>query len=264
MCIRDRNEADHLAGSDPDFHTRDLYEHVERKAFPSWTLYMQIMPFGEADAYRFNPFDLTKTISHSDYPLTEVGRMVLDENPVDYHSQIEQAAFSPSNMVPGIGPSPDKMLLARTFSYADAHRYRIGVNYNQLPVNEPRNADVRSYTKDGHMRYRFAPDPVYAPNSKGGPRADVERFGEPAGWHAEGELTRSPYSLHAEDDDFGQPGTLVRDVMDDAARDRLVDNTVKHLLDGVGEPVLERSFEYLRNVDPEYGRRVEEGVRAQQ
>ena len=256
-----QDEADRLAGADPDFHTRDLYEHIDSQDFPSWTLYMQIMPFAEADDYRFNPFDLTKIISKKDYPLIEVGRMVLNENPVDYHSQIEQAAFSPGSMVPGIGPSPDKMLLARTFAYADAHRYRIGVNHNQLPVNYPSQAEVNSYTKDGHMRYRFAPDPVYAPNSKGGPTADVEHFGEPAGWYAEGELTRSPYSLHAEDDDFGQAGTLVREVMDDAARDRLVENTVKHLLDGVSEPVLERSFEYLRNVDSEYGRRVEEGVR---
>ena len=144
--------------------------------------------------------------------------MTLDRNVSDYHTEIEQAAFEPNNMVPGIGPSPDKMLLARLFSYADAHRYRIGTNSRELPVNTPHAAEVRSYSKDGHMRHHNPGDPVYAPNSKGGPRADTVRFGEPAGWHTDGDMVRVANSLHAEDDDWGQPGTMVRDVMDDAAR----------------------------------------------
>ena len=221
------------------------------------------MPFEDASTYRFNPFDLTKVWPHADYPLVEVGRMTLDRNPTDHHAQIEQLAVEPSNLVPGIGPSPDKMLLGRMFSYPDAHRYRIGVNYNQLPVNAPRSP-VNSYSKDGAMRYNLVSDPVYAPNSKGGPRADTDRYGEPAGWHTDGELVRSAYSLHAEDDDWGQPGTLVREVMTDAERDRLVNNIVGHLLDGVTEPVLERAFEYWRNVDKDLGQRVEDGVRAGQ
>ena len=114
------------------------------------------------------------------------------------------------------------------------------------------------------MRYHTVSDPVYAPNSKGGPRADADRYGEPAGWHTDGELVRGAYSLHAEDDDWGQAGTLVREVMDDAERDRLVSNIVGHLLDGVTEPVLERAFEYWRNVDKDLGERVEDGVRAGQ
>ncbi|WP_137121055.1 catalase [Segeticoccus rhizosphaerae] len=259
-----QEEADRLAGEDGDYHTRDLYQAIERGEHPSWTLHMQIMPFEEAATYRFNPFDLTKTISHQDYPLIEVGRMTLDENPTDYHAQIEQAAFEPNNMVPGIGPSPDKMLLGRLFSYADAHRYRIGPNYRELPVNYPRHAPVRSYSKDGAMRYHPVSDPVYAPNSKGGPSADTARFGEPAGWRTDGDLVRSAYTLHAEDDDFGQPGTLVREVLDDAARERLVGNIVGHLLDGVSEPVLVRAFEYWRNVDQDLGDRVESGVREKQ
>lgn len=257
-----QEDADHLAGADGDYHNRDLYDAIERGDHPSWTLYMQIMPFEEAKDYRFNPFDLTKTISHKDYPLIEVGKMTLDRNPTDYHSDIEQAAFAPSNMVPGIGPSPDKMLLGRMFSYADAHRHRIGTNAEQLPVNYPKNAPVNSYSKDGAMRYYPVTDPVYAPNSKGGPQADVSRFGEPAGWHVDGDIARSAYTLHAEDDDFGQAGTLVREVMDDAARDRLTNNIVGHLLDGVTDPVLERAFEYWRNVDPDLGAAVEAGVRA--
>jgi catalase len=258
-----QDEADALVATDGDFHTRDLFEAIVRGTFPRWTLKMQIMPFEDAADYRYNPFDLTKVWPHSDYPLIEVGRMTLDRNPTDYHSEIEQLAVEPSNMVPGIGPSPDKMLLGRMFSYPDAHRYRIGVNYNQLPVNAP-IAPVNSYSKDGAMRYNKVSDPVYAPNSKGGPRADTARYGEPTGWHTGGEMVRAAYTAHAEDDDWGQAGTMVRQVMDEAERDRLVGNIVGHLLDGVTEPVLQQAFEYWRNVDEDLGQRVEKGVKAGQ
>jgi catalase len=256
-------EADTLAGSDSDYHVRDLFEAIKRGEYPSWTLKVQVMPFAEAKTYRFNPFDLTKVWPHGDYPLIEVGTMTLDRNPADYHSEIEQLAVEPSNLVPGIGPSPDKMLLGRLFSYPDAHRARIGVNYNQLPVNAPRSP-VHNYSTAGRMRYRNATDPVYSPNSKGGPRADTGRYGEPAGWHSDGEMVHAAYTLHPEDDDWGQAGTLVREVMNDAERDRLVSNIVGHLLDGVTEPVLQRAFEYWRNVDKDLGQRVEDGVRAGQ
>jgi catalase len=255
-------EADQLIPSDPDYHTRDLFEAIARGEHPSWTLYMQIMPYDDAPGYRFNPFDLTKVWPHGDYPLIEVGRMTLDRNPVDNHTEIEQFAPAPSNLVPGIGPSPDRMLLGRLFSYADAHRYRLGVNYQQIPVNAP-IVPVNTYSKDGAMRMVNRTDPVYAPNSKGGPKADSERY-KPPTWYADGEIMRSAYVSHAEDDDWGQPGTLVRTVMDDAARDRLVSNIVGHLLDGVTDPVLKRAFEYWRNVDKNLGDRVEHGVRAGQ
>jgi catalase len=258
-----QEDADALASADGDYHTRDLYEAIKRGDHPSWTLKMQIMPFEDAKTYRFNPFDMTKAWPHADYPLIEVGRMTLDRNPTDYHSEIEQLAVEPSNLVPGIGPSPDKMLLGRLFSYPDAHRARIGANYNQLPVNAPLSP-VNSYSKDGAMRYKKVSDPVYAPNSKGGPRADTVRYGEPAGWHTDGDMVRAAQTLHAEDDDWGQANTLVRVVMDDAQRDRLVSNIVGHLLAGVTEPVLQRAFEYWRNVDEDLGVRVEKGVRAGQ
>jgi catalase len=253
-------EADLLAGSDGDYHTRDLFEAIKRGDHPTWTLKVQIMPFEEAKTYRYNPFDITKVWPHADYPLTEVGRMTLDRNPTDNYAEIEQAAFEPSNLVPGIGPSPDKLLLGRMFSYPDAHRARIGANYNQLPVNAPKSP-VNSYNKDGAMRYNNASDPVYAPNSKGGPQADTARFGEPAGWYTDGELMHAAYTLRADDDDWGQAGTMVREVLDDAARERLVGNIVGHLLDGVTEPVLERAFLYWRNVDSDLGDRIEKGVR---
>ena len=237
-------------------HPRPV-EAIRRGEYLSWMLKMQIMPFDDAKTYRFNPFDLTKVWPHGDYPLIEVGRLTLDRNPTDNHSQIEQGAWEPSNMVPGIGPSPDKMLLGRMFAYSDAHRVRIGANY----VNAPKSP-VHSYSKDGHMRYQLASDPVYSPNSKGGPRADVARYGEPAGWYSDGDMVHTAYTLRADDDDWGQAGTLVREVFNDEERDRLVDNIVGHLLDGVSEPVLERAFEYWRNVDRDLGDRVEKGVRA--
>jgi catalase len=258
-----QDEADQMAAMDTDYHQRDLYEHIEKGDYPSWTLKMQIMPFEEAKNYRFNPFDLTKVWPHGDYPLIEVGRMTLDRNVTDYHTEMEQAAFQPNNLVPGIGPSPDKMLLARLFSYADAHRARIGTNYQQLPVNAPK-CPVHSYSKDGATRYHNVTDPVYAPNSYGGPKADTTNYGEPAGWYADGDMMHSAYVSHAEDDDWDQAGTLVREVLDDAARGRLVNNIVGHLLNGVTEPILLRAFEYWRNVDKDLGDRIEQSVRAKQ
>ncbi|WP_330181596.1 catalase [Nocardia sp. NBC_01503] len=257
-----QDEGDQMASMDTDYHTRDLWEAIDGRDFPSWTLHMQIMPFEDAKTYRFNPFDLTKVWPHGDYPLVEVGRMTLNRNPSDYHTEIEQAAFEPSNAVPGTGPSPDKMLLGRWFSYPDAHRHRIGANYKELPVNSPHAAQVRSYSKDGAMRHHNPGDPVYVPNSKGGPHADPAVSGAPVGWHTDGEMVRLAYTLRKDDDDWGQAGTMVREVLDDAARGRLVDNIVGHLLNGVTAPVLARAFEYWRNVDKDLGDRIEAGVQA--
>ncbi|MGW1790843.1 catalase [Streptomyces tubercidicus] len=251
-----QEDADRIAGEDGDYHRRDLFEAIEGGNAPSWTLYVQVMPFADAPDYRFNPFDLTKVWPHGDYPLIEVGRMTLNKNPEDYFIHIEQAAFEPSNMVPGVGPSPDKMLLGRLFSYADTHRYRIGPNYAQLPPNRP-HVPVHSYAKDGPMRYEpsRAARP-YAPNSYGGPAADTLRYGEPAGWETGGEMVREAYTLRRDDDDFGQPGTMVRQVLDDAARDRLVGNVSGHLLNGVSRPVLDRALQYWRNIDKNVGDRI--------
>jgi catalase len=224
---------------------------------------MQIMPFEDAKTYRFNPFDLTKVWPHSDYPLREVGRLTLNRNVADYHAEIEQAAFEPNNLVAGTGLSPDKMLLARGFSYADAHRARLGVNYKQIPVNTPKAA-VHSYSKDGAMRISNVADPVYAPNSYGGPKADPTRTDDGGTWSADGDMVRTAYTLRPEDDDWGQAGTMVREVLDDAARTRLVSNIVGHLLNGVSEPILLRAFDYWRNVDKGLGDRIEQGVRSKQ
>ena len=254
-----QQEADRLAGVNADYHRRDLFEAIKRGEHPSWTLQMQIMPFSEAETYRFNPFDLTKVWPHRDYPPVEVGRLTLTRNPTDFHTEIEQAAFEPNNLVPGIGPSPDKMLLARLFAYADAHRARLGVNYKQIPVNQPR-VPVHSYSKDGVMRVQNVSDPVYAPNSKGGPKADGARYPQREVWGASGEFVRAAYTLRKEDDDWGQPGTLVRQVMDDAARARFVSNVVGHLRDGVTEPVLKRAIDYFRHIDAGIGERIALGM----
>src|SRR5690606_36413508 len=161
-------------------------------------------------------------------------------------AQIEQASFAPSDQVPGTGISPDKMLLGRVFGYADAQRARIGTNYQQLPVNQPKNK-INSYSFDGNMRFEHSGNaPVYAPNSFGRPWADTQGPVENS-WEADGELVRRAYDLREDDDDFSQPGALVRDVFDDAARDRFVD-TVSGALDGVREPVLSNAIQYWKNV----------------
>ncbi|MEU2948013.1 catalase [Nocardiopsis alba] len=257
-----QEESDRLAGEDADHHRRDLFEAIERGEYPSWTLRMQIMPVAEAADYRFNPFDLTKVWPHADYPLIEVGRMTLDHNPENHFIHIEQAAFEPANLVRGIGASPDKMLLGRIFSYPDTHRYRIGVNYNELPPNRPR-VRVRSYSKDGHMRHD-APDTgaVYHPNSFGGPDAARQEGEEQAGWRVEeADLVREAYTPHRDDDDFVQPRALIRDVMDDAARGRLVSNVVGHLSSVTDDGVLSRALDYWRSIDAETGERIAGGVR---
>ncbi|MDO5758568.1 MAG: catalase [Rhodobacterales bacterium] len=254
-----QEEADRLAGTDADYHRRDLFESIRNGEYPSWTLHMQIMPFEEAKTYRFNPFDLTKIWPHADYPLIEVGKLTLNRNPTDFHTEIEQAAFEPSSLVPGIGLSPDKMLLGRGFSYADAHRARLGANYKQIPVNRP-ISEVHSYSKDGVMRVQNVADPVYAPNSYGGPKADPSLTDDGGQWYADGDMVRQAYTLRQDDDDWGQAGTLVRDVLDDGERDRLVANIVGHLKGGVSEKVLQRAFEYWRNVDATLGARIEKGV----
>ncbi len=218
---------------------------------------MQIMPFDEAKTYRFNPFDLTKIWPHHVYPLIDVVTMTLDRNVTDYHAQMEQAAFQPNNTVPGTGLSPDKMLLARGFSYADAHRARLGVNYQQIPVNRTKSP-VRSYSKDGVMRIDNVSDPVYYPNSfADAPAADPERYREDAVWASDGEMVRAAYTLHAEDDDFGQARTLLTEVMDDAARERFVDTVSDNLAKLQRDDVLRRAFEYWRNVDKSIGDLIE-------
>ncbi|WP_261624384.1 catalase [Nesterenkonia marinintestina] len=254
-------EAEKLAGADADYHRRDLYDAIERGEHPTWTLYVQVMPYEDAKTYRLNPFDLTKIWPQADYPRIKVGTLTLNRNPQNFFGEIEQAAFSPANMVPGTGNSPDKMLLGRNFAYADAHRYRIGTNFQQLPVNRPKN-EVYSYNFEGNMWYDHTGDrPVYAPNTVEGASWSDETGPVDNGWETDGQLVREAYTLRADDDDFGQPGILVREVFDDAQRDRLVETVSGALSDGVREPVLSNAIQYWKNVDATIGQRIEDAVK---
>ncbi|TAM93519.1 MAG: catalase [Jatrophihabitans sp.] len=262
LAFLTNDEAAAISGTDADYHRRDLFEAIRRGEHPSWRLSVQVMPYADAHDYRVNPFDLTKIWSHADYPLVPVGRLTLNENPVNFFAQIEQAAFSPGNTVPGTGLSPDKMLLGRAFAYNDAQRNRIGTNFHQLPVNRPKDSvAVNTYMVDGQMAYEHSgAAPVYAPNSMGRAWSDTTGTAED-GWETDTEMVRSAYRLHAEDDDFGQAGTLVREVMDDAQRDALVAQVGGALSGGLTAEVLERALRYWASIDPAVGKRIEEQVR---
>jgi catalase len=252
-------EGDAMMSEDPDYHRRDLWNAIAAGDAPEWRVEMQIMPFEEAADYRFNPFDLTKVWPHGDYPPITIGRMVLDRNPANHFAEVDQAAFDVSNLVPGIGLSPDKVLMGRVFSYHDTHLHRVGANYEQLPINAPKSP-VDSYTQDGPMTFRHSgSQPVYAPNSYGGPRADPA--GElPTWWVDAAEIGHYAYEKHAEDDDFVQPRALVRDVMDDTDREHLVGNIIGHASKDVSDDVQRRVIGYWTNVDADLGARVGAGL----
>ncbi|MFE5872629.1 catalase [Streptomyces roseifaciens] len=256
------DEAAAAGADDPDFHIRDLHQAIGKGDHPTWTLQVQVMPFEDAADYRFNPFDLTKIWPHEDYPPIDIGTLTLNRNPENYFAEVEQAAFEPSNLVPGVAPSPDKMLQGRLFSYPDTHRYRIGANYLQLPVNRPKNA-VHSYNRDGSMRFGNPGDPVYAPNSFGGPVADPMLL---VGEHYEvtGEIVRSAHRLHAEDDDFVQARALWEKVMTDTDRAHLVTNIVAHAsAPEVTAETKERVVDYWRSVHKDLGLQVARGLGVQ-
>ena len=251
-------EAARLAGENPDSHQMDLHEAIHRREFPSWTLKVQIMPAAEAATYRLNPFDVTKVWPHRDYPLREVGKLTLDRNPANYFADVEQAAFDPANFVPGIGPSPDKMLQGRLFAYGDAHRYRLGINHTQLPVNSPHATGVANYGRDGLMRFDDNGGAArnYEPNSFDGPVETGEPLSAPL-------ATDGPSGSYAwasrEGDDFSQAGALYR-VMDEAARARLVANIAGSLSQVSKDEIVARSVAHFQAADAEYGRRVAEAV----
>ncbi|MGY6021252.1 catalase [Streptomyces spinosirectus] len=254
-------QAAELAGKDPNSHQTDLLQAIERGVNPSWTLYVQLMPAAEAADYRFNPFDLTKVWPHKDYPLQRVGRLVLDRNPDNVFAEVEQAAFSPNNFVPGIGPSPDKMLQGRLFAYADAHRYRLGVNHTLLAVNAPRATVANNYGRDGLMAVnsqgRYARN--YEPNSYDGPVETGRPLSAPLAVTGHTGTHEAP--LHTKDDDFVQAGELYR-LMSAEERSRLIANIAGGLSQVTRDDVIEKNLAHFHAADPEYGKRVEEAVRA--
>ncbi len=249
-------EAEQMRSADPDHATRDLYEAIAAGQFPSWTLKVQIMTAEQAADYRFDPFDVTKVWPHSDFPLMEVGRMVLNRNPQNYFAEVEQAAFSPGNFVPGVGPSPDRLLQGRLFSYPDTQRHRLGPNFQLLPINAPRAA-LDSYQRDGAMRSDDGggAGPHYWPNSFGGAAPD-QKYAMPQ-LDVAGMAARHVYEVT--DVDFVQPGALYRDVMDDFEREHLVKNIVGHL-GGACQRIQLRPSALFFKADAEYGTRVAEGL----
>lgn len=251
-------EAEEMRGIDPDCATRDLFEAIARGEFPSWRLEVQIMTPEQANGYRFDPFDITKVWPHADFPPINVGRLVLNRNPENYFAEVEQSAFSPGNFVPGIGPSPDKMLQGRLFSYHDTHRHRLGPNYHLLPVNAPRACPMNSYQRDGAMRLdnNGGGGPNYWPNSFGGPAPDPSVCVPPI--DVEGMAARHAYELG--DVDFVQAGALYRKVMTDQDRANLVSNIVGHL-GGAMECLQYRQTALFYKADPEYGERVAAGLK---
>jgi catalase len=247
-------EAANIVGNTRESTQEDLFGAIEQGNYPRWRFCVQIMPEMDADKTPFNPFDLTKVWPHADYPLIEVGVMELNRNPDNYFAEIEQAAFSPSNIVPGIGFSPDKMLQARIFAYADAHRHRLGTHYEALPVNAPK-CPVHHYNKDGAMRF-FAnnpnPDAYYEPNSFGGP-AERPDLAEPP-LHISGDAER--YNHRVGNDDFSQPRALFN-LFNASERSRLFSN-VAAAMAGVPDFIVERQLALFDKVHPDYGA----GVRA--
>jgi len=245
-------EAAEVVGKDRESSQRDLFDAIERGEFPRWNVKVQIMPELEAETYHINPFDLTKVWPHADYPLIDVGVLELNRNPENYFAEIEQAAFEPSAIVPGIGFSPDKMLQARIMSYADAHRYRIGVNYASLPVNRPLN-EVNTYNRDGNMRFdgNFGGAINYEPNSMGGPVED-KTYAEPP-LRISGDADR--YDHRAGNvDDFIQPGNLYR-LMNADQKDQLHHN-IAEAMAGVPDRIKARQLVHFYKADPAYGRGV--------
>lgn len=246
------DKADILAGKDPDYAIRDLYNAIAKGDFPSWTLNIQVMTFEQAEKFRWNPFDLTKVWPQSEFPLMPVGKMTLNENPKNYFMDVEQAAFAPSHMVPGVEPSPDKMLQGRLFSYEDTHRHRLGANFLQIPVNCP-FAQPRNYQRDGPQATgdNQGGAPNYYPNSFSGPECnpackaprfqvstpDVDRYNS------------------GDDDNYSQVGIFWEKVLSAEERKRLVQNIAGHLKNA--QPFLqEKALEMFGKAHHEYGHGV--------
>jgi catalase len=244
-----------IAGENPDYHTEDLFNAIETGDFPAWKLYVQIMPLEDADTYRFDPFDVTKVWSHKDYPLIEVGRMVLNRNPENYFAEVEQATFSPGTLIPGVEVSPDKMLQGRLFAYADAHRYRVGANHNHLPINRP-IVEVHNYQRDGQMRFdgNGGGSVYYEPNSYGGPGEAPEH--KPAAFHVTGSADSVGYDHN---DHYTQAGDLYR-LMSTEERARLVANIVAAMKSVESYEIKLRQIQHFYKADPEYGKHVAIGL----
>lgn len=253
-------EAEDVVGKTREGYQEVLYNTIDGGKFPKWTVQVQIMPEADAEKTSYNPFDLTKVWPHDEYPCITIGEMELNRNPENYFAEIEQAAFSPSNVIPGIGFSPDKMLQARIFSYADAHRYRLGTHYENIPVNQPR-CPVHHYHKDGQMNMYGGklgnPDAYYEPNSVEGAPVEDPSVAEPP-LKISGDADR--YNHREGNDDFGQVTDLFN-LFDDAQKQRLYSN-IAAAMGGVPDEIVERQCKLFDQVHPDYGQGVRDAVKA--
>ncbi|KAK6638501.1 hypothetical protein RUM43_006768 [Polyplax serrata] len=250
-------KAGQLSAEDPDYSIRDLYNAIEAGNYPSWSMYIQVMTFAQAEQHKYNPFDVTKIWPHAEFPLIPVGKMVLNRNPKNYFAEVEQIAFAPSHLVPGIEASPDKMLQGRLFSYADTQRHRLGANYLQIPVNCPYRTSVTNYQRDGPQNYgnNQGGAPNYYPNSFNGP-VDDKKY-KPHTFKASGDVAR--YNS-GDDDNFTQAGDLWAKVLSNEERERLVQNIAGHLKDAA-DFIQERAVKNFTAVNSDLGRRLAEKLK---
>ena len=248
-----------LAGSDPDYAQRDLFEAIERGEHPRWSMEIQVMSEAQAALRKENPFDVTKVWSHKEFPRIPVGEIVLDRNPQNYFAEVEQAAFAPSAVVPGLGFSPDRLLQGRLFAYADAHRYRLGTHYEALPVNKPQ-CPVHHYHKDGSMKFFRTPtgnaDAYYEPNSFGGATQDPSVAEPPL--RLTGDAGR--FDHRAGNDDYGQPGALFR--LLGAEQQQRLGRNIAESMRGVPAFIIDRQLGHFDKADPDYGRVVRAALTA--
>lgn len=247
-------QATKLAGENPDYNTQDLFNAIVNNNFPKWKMYIQVMPEEEASTYHINPFDVTKIWPHEDYPLIEVGVLELNKNPINYFTEVEQAAFSPTNKVAGIGFSPDKMLQGRLFSYPDTQRYRLGVNYNSLPINRP-IVDVNNGYRNGSMRFdaNGADTPNYEPSHFQVP-TQTNIADEPA-LKINGDATRYEYENDA-NNDFLQAGNLYR-LMSQEEKINLATN-IANSMHGVPIEIIKLQLEHFKKADVNYATQIKE------
>jgi catalase len=248
-------EAAHIAGVDLDYHRRDLHDAIARGDFPRWKVQIQIMPEKDAETYAIHPFDLTKVWPHADYPPMDVGILEFNRNPQNYFAEVEQAAFEPGNMPPGMGASPDKVLQARLVSYADAHRYRIGIQYASLPVNQP-HCPVNTYHRDGQGRFdgNGGGTVNYQPNSFGGPVDDPRVKEPPLKISGDADL----YDHHDGNEDYSQAGALYR-LMNEDQKAQLIGNLV-NAMQTVPRFIQTRQIGHFYKADPDYGIEVAKGL----
>jgi len=263
-------EADKMGAEDPDYAIRDLYNAIASGKPPTWTLHIQVMTFDEAENFKWNPFDLTKTWPQGEFPLIPVGKMTLNENPKNYFAEVEQIAFSPSHMVPGVEPSPDKMLQGRLFSYPDTHRHRLGSNYMQIPINCPfqNKRKVTSYQRDGPqcVTDNNGGAPNYFPNSFNGPvdgmraGASRERQTRASTFQVSGDVKRWNT---ADDDNFTQVGIFFNNVLNEEERIRLASNIGNHLK-GAQKFLQQRAIANFSKCDSRYGSMIQSVVNGEE